>query len=196
LISDVASIIARHDPAAWVRTLRYRSRRELPYDPAATPPDAPLLLDATVYVDQLKGQLPGEIVALLSSRVILHGAPALAELAVTAGVLEPRDQRTHKTLEPILDTLRHIPPQRIIAPSDDAWLEGAVLAGILARTQGIAKEQRRKFLNDALMFLTAAEADAVLVSRNTHDVDLLLQMKPGVGALLYDRKVGWPPKAA
>jgi hypothetical protein len=187
LISDVASVIARHDPAVWVRTLRYRPRRELPYDPSTVPPHSPLLLDATVYVDQLKGQLPADTVALISSRVILHGAPALAELAVTVGLLDPRDQRTRTTLEPILDTLDHIPSQRIIAPSNEVWLESAVLAGILARTQGIPKEERRKFLNDTLMFLMAAEVEAILVSRNAHDIDLLLQMKPGVGALLYDR---------
>lgn len=179
MISDVAAVVARHDPAAWVRPLRYRPKRELPYDPAAVPPDASLLLDTTVYIDQLKGHLPAALVALISSRVIVHGAPVLAELAVTVGVLDP--------LEPILDTLRHIPPQRIVTPSEEAWLEGAVLAGILGRTQGIAKEHRRKFLNDVLMFLLAAEVDAILVSRNAHDVDLLLQMKPGAGVLLYER---------
>jgi predicted nucleic acid-binding protein len=187
LISDVAAVVARHDPAAWVRPLRYRPKRELPYDPAAVPPDASLLLDTTVYIDQLKGHLPAALVALISSRVIVHGAPVLAELAVTVGVLDPHDPRTSATLEPILDTLRHIPPQRIVTPSEEAWLEGAVLAGILGRTQGIAKEHRRKFLNDVLMFLLAAEADAILVSRNAHDVDLLLQMKPGTGVLLYER---------
>jgi predicted nucleic acid-binding protein len=187
LISDVATVLARNDPAAWVRALHYRQKGELPYDPKAISPDAPLLLDTTVYIDQLKGHLPPAIVALISSHVIVHGAPVLAELAVTVGALDPRDPRTVTTLEPILDTLRHIPPQRIIVPSDDAWLEGAVLAGILARTQGIAKEYRRKFLNDVLIFLLAAEADAILISRNAHDVDLLLQMKPEVGALLYER---------
>jgi predicted nucleic acid-binding protein len=187
LISEPASVLARHEPAAWVRPLRYRGRRELPYDAAAVGPDSPLLLDATVYVDQLKGHLPADIIALIASRVIFHGAPVLAELAVTVGMLDPRDQRTRSTLEPILDTLRHIPAQRIIAPSAEIWLEGAVLAGILARTQGISKEQRRKFLNDSLMFLMASEADAVLVSRNAHDFDLLLQIKPEAGVLLYDR---------
>jgi len=188
LISDVASVVARHDPAAWVRSLSYRPRRELPYDPSAVPRDSPLLLDTTVYIDQLKGHLPIEIVALVSARVILHGSPALAEMSVTVGALDPRDSRTRATLEPILDVLRHIPPQRIAAPSDAVWLEAAVLAGILARTQGIAKEHRRKLLNDALMFLMAAEVDAVLVSRNAHDVDLLLQMKPDARVLLYDRR--------
>ena len=62
-----------------------------------------------------------------------------------------------------------------------------MLAGILARIQGLPKEDRRKFLNDTLMFLMAAESGAVLVSRNAHDFDLLLQMKPDVGVLLYER---------
>lgn len=187
MISEPASVLTRHDPAAWVRSLRYRARRELPYDAAAVSPDSPLLLDATVYVDQLKGQLPADIIALIASRVIFHGAPVLAELAITVGILNPRDRRTRTTLEPILDTLRRISPQRVIAPTDEMWLEGAVLAGILARTQGIAKEERRKFLSDALMFLMASEMDAILVSRNAHDFDLLLQIKPDVGVLLYDR---------
>jgi hypothetical protein len=187
LISEPASILSRHDPAAWVRSLRYRARRELPHDADAVTRDSPLLLDATVYIDQLKGHLPANIISLIASRVILHGAPVLAELAATVGILNPRDQRTRTTLDPILDTLRRIPPQRIMTPSDEMWLEGAVLAGILARTQGIAKEERRKFLSDALMFLMAFEEDAILVSRNARDFDLLLQMKPDVSVLLYDR---------
>jgi hypothetical protein len=154
---------------------------------AAVALDSPLLLDATVYVDQLKGDLPADIIALIAERVILHGAPVLVELGVTVGILDPRDQRTRATLEPILGTFRHIPAQRIIAPSDETWLEGAVLAGILARTQELPKKDRRKFLNDTLMFLMAAEANAILVSRNAHDFDLLLQIKPNVGVLFYER---------
>jgi hypothetical protein len=193
LLSEPLSVLSRHDPAAWTRTLRYRARHELPFDAAAAAPESPLLLDTTVYVDQLKGHLPADIIALIAARVILHGAPVLAELAVIIGILDPRDQRTPTTLEPILSTLRHIPGQRIIAPSDEMWLEGAVLAGILARTQGLPKADRRKFLNDALMFLMAAQADAVLVSRNCHDLDLLLQIKPDVGVLLYERRATVSP---
>ena len=94
MISEPASVLARHDPAAWVRTLRYRARRELPYDAAAVGPDSSLLLDAPVYLDQLKGQLAADIIALIASRVIFHGAPVLAELTITPGILSPRDQRT------------------------------------------------------------------------------------------------------
>jgi len=61
------------------------------------------------------------------------------------------------------------------------------MAGILARTQAIPKEDRRRFLNDTLLFLQAAEANAVMVSRNSRDIDLLLQLKPQAGVLLYDK---------
>ena len=184
--SDVQAIISRHDPARWSRTLKHRPKAELPFDPLQVSTKAPLLFDATVYIDQLKGQLPGPIVDLVAARTIVHGAPALAELAVTIGALDPADRRTQATLTPIIDVLTRINPARIIVPSYEIWLEAAVLAGILARTQAILKQDRRKFLNDTLLFLQAADAGAVMISRNSRDLDLLLQMKPQVAVLLYD----------
>src|SRR5207237_4151650 len=80
LSSDVLSIIARHDPSLWTRTLKYRDRSDLPFDASRLPDGIPLLFDTTVYIDQLKGELPAAIVSLISSRTIFHAAPALAEL--------------------------------------------------------------------------------------------------------------------
>jgi hypothetical protein len=62
-----------------------------------------------------------------------------------------------------------------------------VIAGILARAQGIPKQDRGKFLNDTLLFLQAADTGSVMVSRNFRDLDLLLQLKPQAGVLLYDK---------
>ncbi len=146
-----------------------------------------LLFDATVYIDQLKGQLPTAIVNLMASRTILHGAPALAELSVTIGALDPADRRTRATLIPIVETLTRINPARIIAPSYEVWLEASLMAGILARTQAIPRQDRRKFLNDTLLFLQAADSGSVMISRNSRDLDLLLQLKPEAGVLLYER---------
>ena len=186
LNSDVQSIIARNDPTRWARPLAI-GKGELPFDPLQVPAGASLLFDATVYIDQLKGQLPTSIVNLLASRTILHGAPALGELAVAIGVLDPADRRTHATLLPIIETLARINPSRIVAPSYEVWLEAAVIAGILARTQAIPKQDRRRFLNDALLFLQAAAVGAVMVSRNSRDLDLLLQLKPQATVLLYEK---------
>lgn len=185
--SDVQSILSRHDPGRWSRPLAHRPKADLPFDPFQVPAGVSLLFDATVYIDHLKGQLPTSIVTLMASRTILHGAPALGELAVTIGALNPADRRTHATLIPIIEMLARINPSRIIAPSYEVWLEAAVMAGILARTQAIPMQDRRKFLNDALLFLQAAETGSVLVSRNSRDLDLLLQLKPQAGVLLYDK---------
>lgn len=184
---DVQSIIARTDPGRWSRPLAHRPRADLPFDPLRVPAEVSFLFDATVYIDQLKGQLPAAIVNLMASRTILHGAPALAELAVTIGVLDPADRRTPATLAPIVEMLTRINPSRIIAPSYEVWLEAAVMAGILARTLNIPKQDRRKFLNDTLLFLQAAETGSVMVSRNSRDLDLLLQLKPRAAVLLYDQ---------
>jgi hypothetical protein len=158
----------------------------LPFDlQVAT--NAPLLFDATVYVDQLKGDSPRSVIDFVVSRTILHGAPALAELAVTIGALKLNDRRTAVTLMPIVDTLSRINPARIVAPNYEIWLEAAVIAGILALTQAIPKQDRCKFFSDTLLFLQAADSGAIMVSRNSRDLDLLLQIKPQVGVLLYDK---------
>ena len=120
------------------------------------PAGVPLLFDGTVYIDQLKGQSPTSIIDLMASRTIPHVAPALAELAVTIGALDPADRRTQAMLIPIVEMLTRISPTRIVAPSYEVWLEAAVMAGILARTQAIPRQDRRKFLNDGLPFLQEA----------------------------------------
>ena len=167
--------------------MAHRRKADPPFDPLRVPAGVPLLFDATVYIDQLKGQLPTSIIDLMASRTIPHVAPALAELAVTIGALDPADRRTQATLIPIVEMLTRISPTRIVAPSYEVWLEAAVMAGILARTQAIPRQDRRKFLNDALLFLQAADTGSVMVSRNSRDFDLLLQLKPQVHVLLYDR---------
>jgi hypothetical protein len=51
------------------------------------PKGATILLDTTVYIDQLKGDLPPPIIELIATRLVHHGAPALAELAAAIGYL-------------------------------------------------------------------------------------------------------------
>ena len=127
---------------------------------------------------------------IIATQPIHHGAPALSELAATIGYLDPLDSRTVANLKPVIETLERVPPQMILMPSEWAWIEASILSGILARTQGIPKADRRRLLNDALLFLMAAETDATLISRNLRDFDLLLQMKPGVRMLNPRRQFG------
>jgi predicted nucleic acid-binding protein len=181
-------LLARHDPAAWTRTLAYRARAELPFDAASVDGATPLMLDTTVYLDALKAPgLPVPIARLVARNVVLHSAIACAELAVSAGHLDPAHPRTAAHRGPLVDTLSWMVPARIVASSADAWTEAALIAGILARIQGYRRESRREVLNDALMLLTAAEAGATLISRNVRHMDLLLRFRPDAQVLLYDR---------
>jgi hypothetical protein len=188
LPSDPGELLARHNPAAWISTLAYRARSALPFDAGAVGGATPVMLDTTVYLDALKTPgLPSPIATLVARNVVLHCSIACAELAVSVGHLNPAHPQTARHRTPLIDILSRMVPTRVVAPSADAWTEAAIVSGILARTQGYAREARRAVLHDAMMLLTAAEAGAVLISRNVRDMDLLLRFWPKAQVLLYDR---------
>jgi hypothetical protein len=185
---SLGELLARHDPAAWIRTLAYRARTELPFDAASVGGATPIMLDTTVYLDAFKTPgLPVAIATLVARNVVLHSAIACAELAISVGHLDPAHPRTAAHRAPLVDALSRMAPTRVAAPSPDAWTEAALIAGIIARIQGYQREGRREVLNDALMLLTAKEAGATLISRNVHHMDLLLRFRPDAQVLLYDR---------
>jgi hypothetical protein len=74
LIFDFDTILNRCAPEKWTRSLAYRPSKDLPFNPAAVPQGAPILLDTTVYIDQLKGDLPPPIIDLIATRPVHHGA--------------------------------------------------------------------------------------------------------------------------
>jgi predicted nucleic acid-binding protein len=78
------------------------------------------------------------------------------------------------------------PAHRILAPDLDAWREAGILAGLLARLQQYGKNERRKALNDALIFLTAAKNGCVVLTRNVTDFDLLMHLDRKGQAIFYD----------
>jgi predicted nucleic acid-binding protein len=57
---------------------------------------------------------------------------------------------------------------------------------LLARLQRYGKTERRKALNDALIFLTAARNGCVVLTRNVADFDLLMQLDAKGQAVFYD----------
>jgi predicted nucleic acid-binding protein len=187
-LNSKPAAFARLDPARYVGTLARRRRDELPYDLKAVPPETALVLDATVYIDAQQSRLPEELAARIAGSEILHCAVALGEIAADLGLLDPAHPGTERVRRVLLETLERADPARTVAPSAAAWIEASVIAGILARTQSFSKADRRKVLNDALILLTACEAGAALVSRNSKDMDLLLQLRPDASVLLYDRR--------
>ena len=176
----------RFDPARIRKPLACRPRAALPFAPDAVA-DGPVLLDTTCYIDQLKGDLPAAIVGLIATRELRHAAPALGELAAALALLRPDDPRSAANAAVIESVLDAIHPLTVVAPTPAGWIEAAKLAGALARTQSLGRTERRRMLVDALIFVTAAECAATLISRNLHDFDLLSQLAPATRLLLYDR---------
>jgi hypothetical protein len=172
----------------------------LPFDPAAAPA-LPLLLDTTFYLHRSTGKVPVGIRALIASRqhMVHNCGVACAELAISIGLLDPTDPRTAATIGAIQGHLDQMAQDKIVAPSASAWTGAAVLAGIIARTQGLAtpkgtltpdqtcrqQGRRRELLLDALIYLTAVERDMLLISANARHMDLILQLYPTQNVLLY-----------
>jgi len=174
-------------------TLSYRPRNVLPFDIGALPRDAILMFDTTVYIDAQKAKLPTGLAARIASHETIHSSVALGEIAAGIALLDPSHSGTPTIVEVLTETLDKADPARTVAPSPTAWLEASVLSGVLARTQQLGKEARRKLLNDALIFLSADESGAVLVSRNIKDIDLLLQLRSSVRVLLYNQVLAPSP---
>ena len=196
----IGTAARRHDPAAHTAALRHRPDAALPFDPAASP-NLPLLLDTTFYLHRSTGKVPPGIRALIAARqhMVYNCGVVCAELAISIGLLQPGDPRTATTTRAIQAHLDQMATDKTVAPSASAWTQAAVLAGILARTQGLAvakrslnpdqvccqEGRRRELLLDALIYLTAIEQDMLLISANVRHMDLLLQLHPTRNVLLY-----------
>jgi len=196
-----------HDPDAHASAYRRRRDDELPFDPTAIPARLPAMFDTNFYVLAQKKKLPAYVRDFVGSRMALQCGIALAELSISIGILDPAHPKSKENREALLEILAAISLTACVSPSPTAWAEAGVLSGILARTQmGLAKPKstlspaerccqtgnRRKLLNDVLLFLTAYESQAVLVSSNVHDMDLLLRFRPDAHVLLF-REAGIKP---
>ena len=160
-----------HDPDAHRRSFARRADRLLPFDVSKLAPDGPVMLDTNVYIARLRNQLPGYVAEFIEARTVIHCGIALAELSITAGILDPADPRTGAHRNPLRRLLDSIDLADCRSPSASVWAEAGMLAGILARTRhGLTKAKkelsaaeqccqrgrRREVLNDALCFSARA----------------------------------------
>ena len=163
-----------------------RARAELPF---LSQEDAfpEFLLDSTVYIDRLQGKLPAWLDLRLRTLPIWHSTVTECELAVAAGLLDPSHPRTRVALNEMIESIDQRHPKRIINPDREVWREAGMIAGLLARLQHYGKADQRRALNDALILLSAAKADLTVLTRNTRDYDLLMQLDPHCKAVFYDQ---------
>jgi predicted nucleic acid-binding protein len=164
---------------------RYRDRAELPF--IGISHSLPkLLLDTTVYIDDLQGKLPIGVKSLLRSASVWHSTVTECELAAMVGLLDPHHSQSAVAVEQIIASIERRPTHRIANPDRETWCEAGIVAGVLARLQQYGKAERRRALNDALIFLSAQKHGFTVLTRNILDFDLLLQLVPQGRVVFYD----------
>ena len=143
------------------------------------------MLDITVYIDRLQGKISAELRQFLEDGTYEHSCIAFQEMMVSLGSLNPRDPRTKKTIDIVGSMLASVNPERIYVPDVEVSIEGALLAGTLARIQGYGREHRARAVNDCTLFLQSQKLGTTLLTRNYADFDILLQMIPPGRVLFY-----------
>ena len=177
--------LRRLKPERRKAALVYRDRSKLQFLSGLKPPFPKLLLDTTVYIDALQGRLPDSIEVALRTGSLWHSSVTEAELAALAGLLDPAHPDRANTIAQVAASIDQRPSHRILTPDRDMWREAGILAGLLARLQRYGKNEQRKALNDALIFLTAAKNGCVVLTRNLSEFDLLMQLDPRGQAVFY-----------
>lgn len=134
-----------------------------------------LLLDSTVYVDALKGNLPPAAERLLSKRHLAHSAVCLAELSHVFGRLDPADPRTSAVLAEIRATIADIRPDTVVTPTSRQWMLAGILCGTTIRLKG-TKDKPSRYLNDALLCCQAEAHGLQVLTRNAADFGMFNQL--------------------
>ncbi|MEH2534906.1 hypothetical protein V1277_005797 [Bradyrhizobium sp. AZCC 1588] len=182
---DVARRWARFDPQ---KTLTRRSNNRLPFVNPSLIGGQGLLLDISVYIDQMQDRAPQILDDLIAQRQVNHSTVAIQELMHTVGALNPSDARTATVIDVIGKQIRAMPPHRIFAPDTEVLGRAALLSGILCRLQGYEKDGKLRALQDCALFLQAQKLGLVVLTANVSDYDILLQLIPTGRALFYHAK--------
>jgi predicted nucleic acid-binding protein len=183
LSSDFERTLRRLKPDKQLQRLKPRPESDLTFLGSDKPKT--LLYDTTVYVDVLQGQLPATGDLMLRAADAWHSTVAETELASTCALLDPEHPDTAAAIKEITAVINRMPSHRTIAPDREIWRSAGILTGTIARLHGVQKKDRRRILNDALIFATARKYGHTVLTRNIVDFDFLQQLDPAGRVLFY-----------
>jgi predicted nucleic acid-binding protein len=185
LSSEFEASLRRIKPEKRNKPLQRRPDLALEFIETTASRPAKLLYDTTVYIDILQERFPKEGELMLRAVGAWHSPVTEAELAAACGLLDPDHSQTRKIIEEIAALINRRPVQRIVMPDQNVWREAGILSGILARLQSYERDQRRRILNDALLYVSARRSGCTVLTRNTRDFDFLQQLDPTGSVLFY-----------
>jgi len=185
LNSEFQGTLRRLKPEKHRTPLKARSETELNFIESSGSRSTKLLYDTTVYIDILRNRFPRNGDIMLRAAEAWHSPVTEAELAAGCGLLDPAHAQTRGIIEQISAVIERRPSHRTLATDSEIWREAGILSGTLARLQGYKNDQRRRVLNDALLFATARKYGCSVLTRNVLDFDLLQQLDPSGKVLFY-----------
>lgn len=167
------------------RKLKPRKESELSFLGISSEKPRSLLYDTTVYVDILQGRFPAALEAMLRAADKWHSTVAENELAAACALLDPTHANTRDVIKQITAAIDRMPQHRVISPDREIWRDAGILTGTISRLQGTPKSDRRRILNDALIFATARKHGHTVLTRNVVDFDFLHQLDPSGRVVFY-----------
>ena len=183
--SDFERSLRRLKPHKHRRQLKPRKESELSFLDTSSDKPRALLYDTTVYVDILHGLFPPAQETMLRAADAWHSTVVENELASACALLDPAHANTRDVIKQIIATIDRMPPHRMISPDREIWRDAGILTGTIARLQGTSRSDRRRILNDALIFATARRHGHTVLTRNVVDFDLLQQLDPSGRVMFY-----------
>ena len=184
---DFNNVLRRTRTARKTTSLTRTDRSDLPLAEDLSPLGATIMLDTCVYIDILKDTTPATVDALLALANVRHSSVALSELAITFGILNPKDTRSQAVLTSYEKFINGIADYQVSEPSAASSTMGAIRAGTIARCHGYSDQDRKNVMNDGIIAAHAVEKSAVLVTRNIADFDYLSQLDPMFKVVFYDK---------
>lgn len=180
---DLRSVLRRLKPERRRGQLTPRSPDRL-IAAASVSGRLPLVPDTNVYISDAAGTLPAAVTTLLDQSLQFHCSVCLSELATGVAAYSPASPDWPKVREYYAGLFDAIPDSRVLVPDQELWMAAGVVAGTLARIQGLQAHQRKECLNDALILLTAAKAGLPVLTANRVDFDLIQQVA-GTGEFVH-----------
>ncbi len=122
---------------------------------------------------------------LIDTRQVNHSTVAIQEMMHTIGVLDPDHPRTARVINAVARQIQAIPEHRVFTADADVLGRAALLAGILSRVQGYARDTRLKTLQDCTLLLQAQKLGFTVLTANLAEFDRLLPIVPTGRVLFY-----------
>jgi hypothetical protein len=185
LTIDLKKIVRSRKPEKHRAQLTARSNTDLisATDIAGTGRQA-FVPDTNIYIMDAAGSLPSAATIIVDQGLMFHCAVCLAELSVGVGNYPPKAADWQAIVDHYVALFASIPANRLLVPDAQTWADAGMVAGVLARTQNLQKQQLKEFLNDASVYLCAAKHGLPVLTNNKADFDLLQQIAPG-GSFIF-----------